>query len=75
MCAIVAYDLKTPYEDEESSIGYRPILKNAAIEKLEPLGATLNFFDIWLKLLDQNCEFRCGMYNRTMKNMFQKYQQ
>ena len=64
--------LKTSYEDEEISIGDRPIPKNATTESLEALGATLNFIDIWLKLLDQNCEVRCGMYNKAMKNMFQK---
>ena len=44
MCTIVTHDLKTSYEDEESSIGDRPILKNAATEELEALGATLIFF-------------------------------
>ena len=63
--------LKNSYEDEESSIVDRPIPKNATTEALEALGATLNFIGIWLKLLNQNCEVRCGMYNRAMKNMFQ----
>ena len=39
-------------------------------EELESLGATLNFIKIWLKLLDQNYEVRCGMYNKSMKYMF-----
>ena len=72
MCAIVAHDFKTSYEYEESSIGDRPIPKNTTTEALEALGTTLNFIDIWIKLLDQNCEVRCGMYNKATKNMFQK---
>ena len=73
MCYIVAHDRKQPsYEDEEISIGYRPITKNATTEALESLGATLIFFDIWLKLFDHNYDVICEMYNRAMKNMFQK---
>ena len=39
---------KPSYEDEESSIGDRKIPKNATIEALEALGATLNFINSWL---------------------------
>ena len=38
-------------------------------EALEALGATLNFIEIWIKLLDHNYELRCGMYNKAMKDM------
>ena len=31
----------------------------------------MNFIDVWLRLLDQNGEVRCGMNNRAMKNIFQ----
>ena len=41
-------------------------------ESLEALGATLNFIEIWLNLLDQNYEVRCGMWNKTMKEMFKQ---
>ena len=36
---------KKSYEDEEISIVDRPIPKNATIESLESLVATLNFID------------------------------
>ena len=41
-------------------------------EALEALCATINFVEIWLKLLDQNYELRCVMYNKAMKEMFKK---
>ena len=59
-------------EDEEISIGDRPIPKNATTEALEALGATLNFINSWFKLFHHNYEVRCGMYNKAMKNIFQK---
>ena len=36
------------------------------------MGATLNFIETWLKLLDHNDEVRCGMYNKAMKEMFKQ---
>ena len=36
------------------------------------MGATINFIEIWLKVLDQNYEVILGMYNKTMKEMFKK---
>ena len=55
MCSLVAHDKKqSSYEDEESSIGYRLIPKHVTIESLESLGDTLNFIEIWIKLLDYN---------------------
>ena len=41
-------------------------------EALEALGDILNFIEIWLKLLDQNYEVSCGMYNKAMKEMFKQ---
>ena len=41
-------------------------------EALEALGDTMNFIDIWLKLLEENDEIRYGMYNKTMKYMFKQ---
>ena len=49
------------YEDYESSVGDRLILKHVTTKSLGELGASLNFFEIWLKMLDQNYEVRCGM--------------
>ena len=63
LCSLVAHDKKQPaHEDEEISIGDRLIPKHVTTEALESLGATLNFIEIWLKLLDHNYEVRCGMY-------------
>ena len=61
---------KTVYEDEESSIGDRLIPKHATTGELEALGATLNFIEIWIKLLEEKYEVRCGMYKKAMKDMF-----
>ena len=53
MCYLVADYKKLPaYEDDGSSIGDRIIPKNSTKEVLEALGATINFIDIWLKLLE-----------------------
>ena len=41
-------------------------------EALEALCATIIFIEIWLKLLDQNYELICVMYNKAMKEMFKK---
>ena len=41
-------------------------------ESLEALGDTLNFIDIWLKLLEDNYEIIYGMYNKVMKEMFKQ---
>ena len=41
-------------------------------EALESLGATLNFIEIWLKLLDQHYGVRCGKYKKAMKEMFKQ---
>ena len=39
---------------------------------LESLGATINFIEIWIKLLDHNYEARCLMYNKAMKYTFKQ---
>ena len=36
------------------------------------MGATLNFIEIWLKILEENYEVRYGMYNKAMKDMFKQ---
>ena len=48
------------------------LTKNSTTEALEALGATTNFIEIWIKLLEENYEVRCGMYNEAMKEMFKK---
>ena len=68
MCYLVAYDTKLPgYEDDEINIGDMLITKNVTTEALEELGATLNFIDIWLKLLDENYDARHVAYITVMK--------
>ena len=66
--SLFAHDKKQPaYEDEENSIRDRIIPKNATTEALEAFGATINFIEIWLKILEENYEVICGMYNKAMK--------
>ena len=36
------------------------------------MGATNNIIEIWLKLLEDNYEVRCGMYNKAMKEIFKQ---
>ena len=36
------------------------------------MGATLNFIDIWIKILEENYEIISGMYNKYMKEMFKQ---
>ena len=63
MCYLVAHDKKLPaYEDEEISIGDRLIPKHVTTEALESLVATINFISMWIKLLEENYEIRCGIY-------------
>ena len=70
-CVLLLHIIKKPsYKNLESSIGDRPIHKNATIEALEALGATLNFIDIWLKLLDHNYDVKREVYIAAMKEMF-----
>ena len=57
-----AYD-----DDDESSIGYRLIPKHVTQEALESLGDTLNFIEIWIKLLDENYGARRLAYSTSMK--------
>ena len=63
----IAHDRKPAHEDEESSIRDRLILKHVTTKALEALGGTLNFIEIWLKLLEHNYEVRFGMYDKAMK--------
>ena len=43
---------KPAYEDEDISIGDSLITKHVTTEALEAFGDTLNFIEIWLKLLE-----------------------
>ena len=68
MCSLVANDrLQPDYKDDESSIRDMEILNDSTIKKLEALGATFNFIDIWLKLLRENCCARSEAYINAMK--------
>ena len=70
MCSLVVHDKKLPaYEDDERSIGYIPIPKHVTTEVLEELGATINFIDIWIKLLEDNYDARRVVYITSMKEM------
>ena len=52
---LVAHDrLQLDYKDDESSIEDRSIHDDATIKTVEEFGATINFIDIWLKLLSEN---------------------
>ena len=48
------------------------IPKHVKTEALESLVATLNFIEFFLKMLDHYYEVRCGMYNKSMKQMFKQ---
>ena len=70
MCFLVAHDKKLPaYEDDEISIVDRLIPKHVTTEALEALGATINFIDIWLKMLEQNYDARRVAYITATKEM------
>ena len=76
MCSLVAHDrLQLDYKYDQSSIGDRAIPDDATIKTLEELGATINFIDIWLKLLRENFDARCEAYINAMKVMFRQIPQ
>ena len=76
MCYLVAHDrLELDYKDDEISIGDREIPDNATTKTLESLGATINFIDIWLKLLRANFNAICDAYINAMKDMFKQIPQ
>ena len=51
------------------AIGIGDILipKYVTVEVLEALGSTLNFIEIWIKLLDKNYDARCAAYITDIK--------
>ena len=63
------------YKDDESSIGDRAIPNDATVKTLDSLGATFNFFVIWLKLLRENYYARSESYGNDMEEMFKKIPQ
>ena len=76
MCSLVAHNkLQLDYKYDEISIGDRAISDDAAIKTLEALGATINFIDIWLKLLRENVYARCEAYTNAMKLIFMQIAQ
>ena len=73
MCSLVAHDKKLlDYEYDESSIVDRLIPKHSATEALEELGYTINFIDIWLKLLEDNDWSIRIAYITAIKDMFKQ---
>ena len=76
MYYLVDHDrLKLYYKDYESSIGDRSIPDNATTKSLEPLGATIIFIDIWLKLFLENYNSICDAYINAMKEIFNEIHQ
>ena len=76
MCYLVSQDrLQLYYKDDESNIGDREISDDATIKRLEALGSTINFIDIWLKFLREKVEARCEAYINAMKLVFRKIPQ
>ena len=76
MCSLVAHDrLQLDYTVDESSIGDRAMPDDETIKTLEELGATINFIDIWLKLIRENFDTRCEAYINAMKVMFRQIPQ
>ena len=76
MCYLVSRDrLQLDYKYDESSIGYRAITNDATIKTIEALGATINFIDIWLKLLRENFDAIFEAYINAMKLMFMQIPQ
>ena len=73
VCSLVAHDKMQPnHEDYESSLGDRSIPKYETTKALIALCATLNFIDIWLKLIIGNYSARCDAYVNAMKEMFKQ---
>ena len=71
MCYLFAYArLQLDYKYDERSIRDRAIPDNATTTKLEALGSTINFIDIWLKLFRVNFNARCDAYINALKDMF-----
>ena len=76
MGSLVAHDrLQLDYKDEKIRIGDKEIPDDVKIKKLEELVATINFINIWLKLLHENFGSRYEAYINAMKFMFRKLPQ
>ena len=76
MCSLVAHDKIQPDdEDDEISIEDKSIPKNATTKALKSLGATFNFFGIWLKLFLDHYGARCYAYINAIKEMFNQIPQ
>ena len=72
-CVLLLHMIKKPaYEDDESSIEDRLILKHVTTEALESLGATPNVIDIWFKLLNENYDARRVAYSTAIKEMLKQ---
>ena len=76
MCSLVSHDrLQLNYKYYERSVGDREIPDDATIKTLEALGATINFIDVWLKLICENIYARCEVYINAVKLMFMQIPQ
>ena len=74
MCSIYAHEKEhQSYSCDSGSIGGGfPLPKNSTTEKLESLGATIDFIGCWLKALEHNFLERCTLYTHYMEELFQK---
>ena len=73
MCSIDAH--KTNHQsscDDVSNGGGCPIPSNSTKEALDLLGATINFIDCGIKVLEHNVLEYCNMYVFNMRKLFQK---
>ena len=76
MCYLVAHNiLQLHYKDDEISTGDREISDDATIKSSEVLGATIKFFDIWLRFLREKFDARCEAYINAMKVMLMQIPQ
>ena len=71
MCSLVAHDMMQENKpDYDSSIGDRVIPNDATVKALKSLGATFNFFDIWLHNFRENYFTQSEFYRVAMVEMF-----
>ena len=76
MCSLVSNDrLQLDYKYNESSIVDRAIHDYSKIKILQALVATINFIDIWLKLLCEKFDARSEAYINAMKVMLMQIPQ
>ena len=72
MCYITAHERqKSTYVDDAISSRRRVIPNNTTTEALKPIGATLNFIDLWIKQFQHNYQEILEMYHEYMVELFE----